>query len=147
MSIELGLSIFAIIISLSGLILYFVKFRREKPDLHVEVTKCRHHPSSAKVRQTQLRLEFYVHNRGDRATQLNSLELQTYKQTQSLQESVEAHKSIKEDCLYTLPLRLTDDLLQCTFVLHHTHGEKNFEVTSQKSSKSLSKVGVGFVDW
>ena len=139
MSVELSLSIFATIVSLCGLILHFVRFRREKPNLQIEVIECKHHPPSAKVKQTQLRIKFHVHNRGDRATQLNSLELETYQQTQSLQKAVEAHRSIKEDCYFKIPTNITDEILQCSFILHHTHDDKKFDTTSQKSAKSLAK--------
>lgn len=137
MSVGLGLSILATVISLSSLTLHFVRFRREKPDLQIEVMKCRHHALSAKVKQTQLRIEFYVHNKGDRATQLNRLELETFGQTNYLQNAVDAHRSIKEDCNFDIPVNITDEILQCTFVLHHTHGDKKFDITSQKSAKSL----------
>lgn len=147
MSVELGLSTISLIMALAGLILHFVKFRKEKPNLNIELTKCRHNPSSTKVKKTELRLQFYIHNKGDRPTQLNSLELQEHKQTHALGDAVEANKSLKQDCYFNIPSRIIDDKLQCTFILHHTHGEKKFEVTSKKTSKSLSKTGVVSLEW
>lgn len=147
MSVELGLSTISLIMALAGLSLHFVKFRKERPNLNIELIKCRHNPSSTKVKKTELRLQFYVHNRGDRATQLNSLELQEHKQACELEDAVEANKSIKKDCYFNLPKRLTDDKIKCTFILYHTHATKKFEVTSEKTSKSLSKFGVAYVDW
>jgi len=148
MSIELGLglSIIALITSVLGLILHFIKFRKENPDLHIEDIKCEHHPPSAQVKQTQLRIRFYVHNKGDRGTQLNNLELQTYGKILPLDKEVGAHKSIQEDCYFDFPVRITDEILQCTFILHHTHNEKKFQATSRITTRNLSKVGVGVLD-
>jgi len=137
MSVELSLSIFATIVSLCGLILHFIRFRREKPNLHIEVTRFKHHFASAKVKKTELKIEFYVHNKGDRATQLNKLELQTYNQTQVLKDAVDAHKSIRQNCYFVVPSRIEKQKLQCSFVLYHTHGEKRFEATSEETPQSL----------
>lgn len=147
MSVELGLGVISLIMAFAGLILHFVKFRKERPRLSIKVVKCRHHIPSTKVKKTELRIQFYVHNRGDRATQLNSLELQEFQNTHALEHSIEANKSVKEDCYYNIPSRIVNDKLQCTFILHHTHGEKKFEVASEKTSKSLSKSGAAVVDW
>jgi len=65
--VELGLSVFATVISLLGLILHFVRFRREKPSLYIEGISRMHYPFFEKVKHTQLGVAFYVHNRGDRA--------------------------------------------------------------------------------
>lgn len=145
MSLELGLGLISLIVACAGLILHFVKFRKERPNLNIELVKCRHNPSSTKVKKTEFRLQFYVHNRGDRATQLNSLELQEHKPTHALGEAVEANKSLTQDCYFNISSRIADDKVQCIFILHHTHGEKKFEVTSKRTSKSLSKTGISFL--
>lgn len=139
--ISLGLSVISLIVSAIGLFLHFVKFRKERPNLIIENAKCRHHPTT-NVKTTELRIHFLVHNKGDRATHLNSLEIPDYSQSITLDHSVEANKSIKEDCYFKIPLSITDEKIKCSFVLHHTHGDKKFDATSEKTTKSLSKVGV-----
>lgn len=99
---------------------------------------CKHRPAATKVKKTGLRVSFTVYNRGDRATQLNSLELQEFKKMHDLDQAVEANKIVKEDCYFNIPSRITDDRLLCTFVLCHTHGKKKFTVISKRTSKPLS---------
>ena len=136
--VSLGFSIISLIISAIGLALHFVKFRKERPNLIIENTKCRHHPT-ANVKITELRIHFLIHNRGDRATHLNSLEILDYNQSIALGHSVEANKSIEEDCYFRIPLSITEEEVKCTFVLHHTHGDKKFDIASEKTAQSLSK--------
>ncbi|MCW4016926.1 MAG: hypothetical protein NWF06_11190 [Candidatus Bathyarchaeota archaeon] len=138
MSIELALSTIAIIISLCGLILHFLKFRKERPNLVIKKITCRHHPKSDD-KNTELRIDFTVHNRGDRGTQINSLELPAYEMLYILDHQLDAHKSIHENHHFTIPLSLTNKELQCLFMLHHTHGDKTIEVCSIKVPYSLSR--------
>ena len=146
MSVELGLSIIAIIISLFGLILHFLRFRKERPKLVIEKIICHHHPKPD-VKKTELRIFFTVHNRGDRTTQLNNLELPAYEISYGLDQQLEAHRSISENFHFTIPLLLTIEELQCLFILHHTHGDENIEVSSIKVSYSLSRTGIDPVNW
>lgn len=139
MSVELGLSVFATIISLSGLVLHFVRFRKERPNLVIENVKCQHHPQS-NVKKTAIRLAFTVHNRGDRSTQLNTLELPDYETSYKLGHPIEAHRSKTEDCYLKIPSSITYDQVHFSFVLHHTHGDKKIEASSEKTSKSLSNL-------
>ena len=138
MSVELALSAIAIIISLCVLILHFLSFRKQRPKLVIENITCRHHPLS-ESKKTELRISFTVNNVGDRATQLNSLELSTYEISYILDQELDAHKSIFENYHFTIPLILTNEEIKCIFILHHTHGVITIEIPSMKVPYSLSR--------
>lgn len=138
MSVELVISISSLIMSILGIALHFVRFSKERPKLTISDMICKHRPVATTVKKTGLRISFTVHNKGDRATQLNSLELQEFEKMHDLDQAVEANKSVKEDCYFNIPSRITNDRLPCTFVLRHTHGKKKFTVISKRTSKILS---------
>jgi hypothetical protein len=144
MSVELGLglSVFSTIASVAGLVLHYVRFRKERPRLSFEVMSCNHYTPSTNIKKTELRVQFRVHNTGDRATQLNDLELREYQLMHSLDNVVEAHRSTIVDGYYNIPKRIDDNEIECDFTLYHTHGEENFKVTSERVSHSLVKADI-----
>lgn len=119
---------------------------REKPKLNVEVLSCKHRVRSD-YKATNVKLEFRVHNSGDKGTTLTKLDVSfldwnkiPHAMTKNLKVDVDANKTTEKlEVLFTFsPTFQYAESFPCTFTLHHTHGRSPFKSNSQQSSEDLS---------
>lgn len=132
-----------------ALILHFLRFRRERPDLKVDVIDCRHR-ASAQV-STNLNIKYTVHNKGDRGTQLYRIEASAtdfkgkkHHVSKELSQHINASDSLTlSDSLFFKPHFQYREIMNCSFKLHHTHGKFQFKCESKESTKPLKY----FLEW
>lgn len=76
LSVELILGIIGTVTGVLGLIIHFVRLRKEEPILEIEVTKCEHHTERNRNRQPTfcLELELRIKNTGHYGTTLSKIE-------------------------------------------------------------------------
>lgn len=141
-----------LIIAIIGAIILVLRFTREKPRLNVEVLSCKHRVRSDH-KTTNLKLQFRIHNSGDKGTTLTKLAVSLYDwngnphtATENLKIDVDGRKSTDTlEVLYTFsPTFQYGEWLSCTFTLHHTEGSLVFKANSQESSEDLSRRGFFF---
>lgn len=132
-----------------GLIILLWRFAREKPRLNAEVLTCKHRVRSDH-NATHVRLEFRVHNRGDKPTTLTKLGISfldwngnPHTATENLKTDVGENTTTKNlEVLHTFyPTFQYAESFPCTFTLYHTHGKLSFKTNSEESSRDLSKSG------
>ena len=160
LSVELILGIIGTATGVLGLIIHFVRLRKEKPVLKIEVTKCWHYTARNRNRQPTFRLElgFRIKNTGHYGTTLSKIEAvfhdsgKRYLMENDLFQPEQAHISptLPVENLWIPPHKTTDtwsvfllegavikqEVLKCSFILHHTHGKETFKVTSPFSPSS-----------
>lgn len=153
-TIELVLGIIGTLTGIMALILHFIRLQREKPRLKVMVNRCKHYtPSSMKDKVSKLRVEFQIHNIGDRGTQLSKLELsfemgsKIWSGSNALDLVIEAHRSSVIDQIFFFDFPFTEQVLQCTFSLYHTHDKYSFKIKSIMSQEDFSRFGVAVLNW
>jgi len=152
----------AIIISLTSLLIsiYFgwYRIRKERPLLKHEVSKCRHKVTRG-GETTDLELLFKLHNRGDRGTQLNRIEVyatdyfgEEHQSSDDLMgvdylEAASSTKKIKASFRFS-PHFQYKEKMPCRFIVYHTTGEYSFECEYEESKRHLGiDVSTAKVPW
>jgi len=156
LSLELILGIIGTATGIIGLIIHFIRLRREKPIIKPEVIKCGHYLTRNKKHQPifHLELELRIKNRGHHGTTLNKIEATFYdNEKRYLMESIYfqpcegvralmptlpvenlwigPHKTTNTRCRFQLEGEVIKQrILECSFILYHTHGKKTLRVTS-----------------
>lgn len=144
-----------------SLIIHFVRLRKEKPDLKLEVTNCWHYTERKRNRPPtfRLELEFRIKNTGHYGTTLSKIEAvfhdsgKRYLMESDLfrnPEQVLLAVTLPVENLWIPPHKTTDTgsvfllkgavikqkVLKCSFILHHTYDKETFKVTSPFSPSS-----------
>ena len=161
LSLELILGIIGTATGVLSLIIHFIRLRKEKPVLKLEVTKCWHYLERRKNRQPtfNLELESRIGNRGHYGTTLSKIEVVFYdSRKRYLMESdyfhtlehvtlmptlpvqnlwIVLHKTTDTECVFRLEdAAIEQEVLKCSFILYRTHGKETFRVTSPFSLSS-----------
>jgi hypothetical protein len=150
---ELEIAIIGIIVMI---VLAAWGFFREKPKLKVDVLSCKH--GIRRDREaTLVRIEFKVHNKGNKPTTLTKLQISfkdykgnQHEATEDLKTDVDAGKSTQDpiEIWYTFsPPFEYAETFPCDFTLYHTHNKKSFKAESRESKTSLDRFGVAVIDW
>jgi len=148
LTLELILGVYASIISSLTFILYFIKLRRERPNLKVDVLNCKH-SVSINGNSTYLHIKYTLRNTGDRETQLNKIEAfatdfngekhyasETVKATRNL---LGAHRILTLFHYFCFtPHFQYREKMECNFKLHHTHEVFEFQCESEESESPIS---------
>lgn len=125
-----------------ALILHFLKFRRERPNLKVDVLNCWHRVDED-GKSTILYIEYILHNTGDRGTQLNKIEAfatdfngekhNASENVKVARNRLDAHHSLKLRHFFRfVPHFQYKKKMECTFKLHHTHEVFEFQCESKE---------------
>lgn len=153
MSIELILGFIGTITGIIGLLLHYITFQKEKPRLKFELTKCEHsfYPARSHFRLDSV---FRVRNVGDRGTTITKAGL-SFKLDEKIYSVpyhcfitfpganlvlslwIDAHETIDE-FLTIFEIKgetITQESLDCTFTLYHTHGKETIRGTSTSKQK------------
>lgn len=155
LSPELVLGIIGTVTGVLSLVIHYVRLQREKPNIKPEVTECEHYLERRKDGQPtfHLILDLRIKNKGNQGTTLNKIEASFYdKQKRHLVESdlfqaldtvilrpalpvenlwIGPHKTINTRCRFISEGEVIKQrVLECSFILHHTHGKVQFGVTS-----------------
>jgi len=148
LTLELILGVYASIIGTLSLILYFIKLRREKPQLAVSFVKCSHTYGKPAIKDWLLyfRPLIRIRNRGDRGTTVSTVELVFKLNNKEFTEvaegrflennKIKAHDSVDLNALiYSYDERILEfqkkDRIKCTFTVIHTHGKETIECMSK----------------
>jgi hypothetical protein len=139
-SLPISVTIIGVALSAIGGTIAWQARRKKGPSLSVDEIMCEHNPSKGN-RNTVIRIEFRVHNTGDKSTQLTRLEIPELQKSCTLERVVDVDTSPKMECVFLAPGRvIVRKKLELVFLLHHTHGEEEFKTTSIKTSRNLSDV-------
>ena len=155
LSPELILGIIGTATGVLGLLIHFVRLRKEKPDLKTEVTNCWHYTERNRNRPPTFRLElgFRIKNTGHYGTTLSKIEAvfhdsgkeylmdsdlfqteQEYPLTPTLPVEnllIQPHRTTDTGSVFRLKGAVIEQkVLKCSFILYHTHGKETFKVTS-----------------
>lgn len=148
LTLELILGVYASIISSLTFILYFIKLRREKPQLAISFVECLHTYSKPAITDWLLyfRPRIRIDNTGDRGTTVSKVEIMFNLNNKEFTEIVEGdslqnNKIGASSTLDLNPLIYSYDdtilefkkqeRIECTFTLFHTHGKVTIEGTSK----------------
>ena len=147
---ELVISIVTLVATISGLIIAYLAYRKLKPGLHVQVTRCMHSvrytsptKESARAREvagTELTAEFAIRNAGER-TSIYDVGIrckstgQLYQTTEKVQwiraVTVKKGDTITYSHQFYIPRRgFFETSFECTFFLYHTYGKKKVKAES-----------------
>ena len=131
-----------------ALILHFLKFRRERPHLKIDVLNCEHKVDED-GNSTMLHIKYTLHNIGDRGTQLNKIEAfatdfngEKHHASENIKVSrsrLDAHHSLTLFHYFRFtPHFQYKEKMECNFKLHHTHGVFEFQCESEESERPIS---------
>lgn len=159
LSLELIFGIIGTTTGVLSLIIHFTRLQKEKPLIKPEVKKCWHYLERRENRQPTFNLELWLRiiNTGHYGTTLSKIEAVFYDSGKrylmesdyfQIFEQVTLMPALPVQNLWIGPHKTTDtgsvfrlegavikqEVLKCSFILHHTHGKETFRVTSPLSS-------------
>jgi hypothetical protein len=144
----------SIALAISVISLYFTwrKTRKEQPIISHEVFSCKHRVADNN-KYTNLEIVYRLHNRGDRGTRLNSIEVvavdfngEEHASTNELSVELDENSSTDKirNFFYFAPPFPYLPKMHCKFIISHTHEKYSFKHDSEESEEELVGTHVGF---
>lgn len=133
-----------------ALIISYLIYRKEKPNLKLEISKCKHSytTSTSQVITINFWASFHVHNLGDRGTRINDVGLSfvtdekdyQFKKRESMDPRendvrIEAHDTVNFSADFWGIFESEEkEKIDCVFTIYHTHGTMDVQFTSEKKT-------------
>jgi len=145
------LGIIGTVTGTSALIISYLTYRKQRPNLKIEVAKCEHKftTSKSKVKSIQLWADFKIRNLGDRATRITDVGIRFKANGMKYQFKKELSMDPKEDNIWlqahdtfeftgyfsNIFKSKEQEKLDCTCTIFHTHGAVDVKFKSKIKSE------------